>query len=153
MNSVHARRRYAKYFGPFNNKVSIANHTLIMLDAPGLVDEDYRRAGTGKSFEDWQAIPDGTIDFINKFAGGSYSCRFPFQCRTLRDSVSRIVGSEEPVVLFSHIPLFRPDTAGCGPLREKGNIRRGVGPGFQNMLMRDTTKYILRYVRPSVVFR
>ena len=69
MNAAHARRRYTKYFGPHNNRVSIANHTLIMLDAPGLVDEDYRRAGTGKSFEDWQAIPDGTIDFINNFAG------------------------------------------------------------------------------------
>ncbi|KAL5523938.1 hypothetical protein ACEPAG_8111 [Sanghuangporus baumii] len=130
-NKAHARRHYTRYFAPLNNKVSIANHTLIMLDSPGLVDEDYRRAGTGKSFEDWQAIPGGTIDFINDFAG---------------------VGSEEPVVLFSHIPLFRPDTAGCGPLREKGNIRRGVGPGFQNMLMRDTTRYILRYVRPTVVF-
>ncbi|KAL5485043.1 hypothetical protein ACEPAI_7685 [Sanghuangporus weigelae] len=131
MNTAHARRRYTKYFGPLNNKVSIANHTLIMLDSPGLADEDYRRAGTGKSFEDWQAIPGGTIDFINSFAG---------------------VGSEEPVVLFSHIPLFRPDTAGCGALRERGNIRRGVGHGFQNMLMRDTTRYILRYVRPAVVF-
>ncbi|EJD03179.1 Metallo-dependent phosphatase [Fomitiporia mediterranea MF3/22] len=131
LNAAHARRRFAKFFGPLNQKVSIGNHTLVMLDAPGLVDEDYRRAATGKTFEEWDAIPNGAVEFINKFAG---------------------LGTDEPVVLFSHIPLFRPDRAPCGPLREKGGIRRGVGPGFQNILMRDTTNYILRYVRPAVVF-
>lgn len=57
------------------------------------------------------------------------------------------------MILFSHIPLFRPDTASCGPLRERGTIRRGVGYGYQNTLGKQTTQYLLNSVRPSLVFR
>lgn len=61
-------------------------------------------------------------------------------------------GSEEPVVLFTHIPLFRPDTATCGPLRERGSIHRGVGFGYQNTLGQQTSEYILKGLRPVAVF-
>ncbi|KAH8119213.1 Metallo-dependent phosphatase-like protein [Phellopilus nigrolimitatus] len=129
--SPHARKRYIAHFGPLNYQVSVANHTLVMLDAPGLVEEDYRRAKAGQSFENWPAPANGAISFVNNFAS---------------------VGSEQPVVLFSHIPLFRPDTASCGPLRETGTIRRGVGYGYQNTLGGHTSDYILKYLRPSVIF-
>lgn len=57
------------------------------------------------------------------------------------------------MILFSHIPLFRPDTASCGPLREKGTIRRGAGLGYQNTLGRQASDFLLDHIQPSVIFR
>ena len=59
----------------------------------------------------------------------------------------------QPMILFSHIPLSHPDTKSCGPLREQGTIRRGVGPGYQNTLDKQTTEFLLESIRPLVVFR
>ena len=60
---------------------------------------------------------------------------------------------KEPVILFSHIPLFRPDNAGCGPLREHGTIRRGAGPGYQNIFGKRTSEFLLETIKPSRIFR
>lgn len=57
------------------------------------------------------------------------------------------------VVLFTHIPLHRPDTASCGPLRESGTIQRGAGSGYQNTLGKKTTTFLLHKVSPQLVFR
>lgn len=59
----------------------------------------------------------------------------------------------QPIILFSHIPLSHPETKSCGPLREQGTIRRGVGPGYQNTLDRQTTEFLLESIRPLAVFR
>lgn len=61
--------------------------------------------------------------------------------------------SHHPTILFSHIPLSRPDTASCGPLREKGSIRRGVGVGYQNTLGKKTTNWLFQNIRPCIIFR
>ena len=60
---------------------------------------------------------------------------------------------EQPRILFSHIPLARSETAPCGPLRSRGGIHRGAGPGYQNMLGKQTTEFLLQTVRPAIVFR
>ncbi len=71
--SHDARARYISHFGPLNSQFSIANHTLVLLDAPTLVEEDYRRNGRGQSFDDWKAAPDGPIQFAKSFAAGTLS--------------------------------------------------------------------------------
>lgn len=58
-----------------------------------------------------------------------------------------------PVVLFSHIPLFRPDSAGCGPLRESGTIRRGAGPNYQSTIGKGVSAFLLDHLHPTMVFR
>src|SRR6266550_455945 len=60
---------------------------------------------------------------------------------------------EEPLILLSHIPLSRPSTASCGPLREKGKMHRNVGDGFQSLLGKQTTQFLLDTLRPSLIFR
>uniref|UniRef100_A0A0W0FH69 UTP--glucose-1-phosphate uridylyltransferase n=1 Tax=Moniliophthora roreri TaxID=221103 RepID=A0A0W0FH69_MONRR len=102
--SPDARVRYEKHFGPLNRQVTVGNHTFVLLDAPGLVEEDYRRHGSGKPYSDWVPVRGGTIDFVKSFAQEEH---------------------EEPVILLTHIPLSRPEGSNCGPLREKGTIRRG----------------------------
>ncbi|KAG6813544.1 hypothetical protein H0H92_009936 [Tricholoma furcatifolium] len=122
------RGHYTELFGPFNQQINIHNHTFLLIDAPGLVDEDYQRAGH-VGFDKWSPLPDGTVAFVKS---------------TERD--------EKPLILLTHIPLARPDSASCGPLREQGTIRRGVGHGYQNTLGKQTTAFLLQSLQPSAVY-
>ncbi|KAI0790758.1 hypothetical protein C8Q75DRAFT_817135 [Abortiporus biennis] len=123
-----ARQHYQQYFGATNQQALISNHSFIILDSPGLVEEDYQRAEVSQEYSDWQPIPNGPVEFIKR------------------------IEKKYPTILFSHIPLARPETATCGPLRESGSIRRGVGPGYQNTLGKQTTNFLFDTVNPSVVF-
>ena len=58
-----------------------------------------------------------------------------------------------PVILFTHIPLFRPDGAGCGPLREAGTIRRGAGPNYQSTIGKGASAFLLDHLHPAIIFR
>lgn len=58
-----------------------------------------------------------------------------------------------PTVLLTHIPLARPDTSYCGPLRERGTIRQGAGYGYENTLSAQASQLLLESLRPAVVFR
>ncbi|KJA28341.1 hypothetical protein HYPSUDRAFT_129610 [Hypholoma sublateritium FD-334 SS-4] len=124
------RSYYALNFGPLNAEFVIANHTFVGLDAPGLVDEDYQRHAKHATFEEWKVIPHGPISFVKE--------------------VSRYGLSN--VILLSHIPLSHSEMASCGPHRERRNIRRSAGPGYQNMLGKDTTLFLLNNLDPLVVF-
>lgn len=59
----------------------------------------------------------------------------------------------QPLVLFTHIPLSRPEHSSCGPLREKGRITQGHGLGYQNELSPAMSDILLDTFRPSIVFR
>lgn len=121
---------YEQTFGPLNQRFVISNHTFIGINAPGLVDEDYQRQAKYISFDDWKPIPDGSVSFVKDVAeyGPGH------------------------VILLSHIPLSRSETAECGPLREHGSIRRGAGPGYQSMLGKQTTNFLLKSLDPLVIF-
>ncbi|KAG6918547.1 hypothetical protein DXG01_013637 [Tephrocybe rancida] len=64
------RNHYPGVFGPFNQQVAIHNHTFLLIDAPGLVDEDYKRAGHGVGFDKWPALPGGTTAFVKNVERG-----------------------------------------------------------------------------------
>ncbi|KAJ7076352.1 hypothetical protein B0H15DRAFT_925189 [Mycena belliarum] len=125
----NVRLYYSNIVGPFNRQVVIRDHLFLCLDAPSLVDEDYQRSTLGIGFERWTPLRGGSVEFVKSASTAG-----------------------QPVILLSHIPLARPDTAACGPLREKGSIRRGVGHGYQNTLGKQTTSFLLQTIRPSVVF-
>ncbi|THV02395.1 hypothetical protein K435DRAFT_827551 [Dendrothele bispora CBS 962.96] len=127
-SKVNVRRIFAENFGPFTQQVEIHDHTFVLLDAPGLVDEDYQRASVGVTYNQWSPLRGGTVEQLKK-----------------------IKPSQKPLMLLSHIPLYRKDTASCGPLREKGNIHKGVGHGYQNTLGKETTNFLLESLRPSLV--
>lgn len=93
------------------------------------MDEDYQRSGRGISFDRWTPIEDGPISFVKQAAI-----------------------ADHPVILLSHIPLARSTSASCGPLRERGTIRRDVGHGYQSMLGKQTTHFLLETLQPSIVF-
>ena len=61
-------------------------------------------------------------------------------------------GNARPI-LFTHVPLSRPEGTSCGPLRERGTIRQGRGLGSQNLLSPQASQFLLQTVRPAIVFR
>ncbi|KAH9942328.1 Metallo-dependent phosphatase [Epithele typhae] len=130
----NALQRYKSHFGPLNQRVSIANHTVWMIDAPGLVDEDRERLIARKSFTEWaEARPDRTIAFVQSY---------------VQDSAVDRTGT----ILFTHVPLSRPEMSPCGPLREGRTLRQGRGLGYQNLLLPEASQFLLQSIRPSVVF-
>ena len=44
------------------------------MDAPGLVNEDYLRAGRSMSFQDWTPMKGGPIEFVRELAQGALHC-------------------------------------------------------------------------------
>lgn len=51
-----------------NQEVTLAGHRFVFIDAPGFVDEDYRRHGAGKKYETWTPVIGGPIEFITSIA-------------------------------------------------------------------------------------
>ncbi|KAI0743823.1 Metallo-dependent phosphatase [Daedaleopsis nitida] len=136
--SDHAVERYTSHFGVLNQRIAIANHTVWLIDAPGLVDEDRERTIAQMSYAQWaDAAPDRTIAFVQRFsqrADPEYSAE-----------------GERPI-LFSHVPLFRPERTSCGTLRERGTIRQGSGLGYQNLLPAQASQFLLANIRPAIIF-
>ncbi|KAJ7680466.1 Metallo-dependent phosphatase-like protein [Mycena polygramma] len=120
--SKKAGARYKSHFGPLNSRITIANHTVILLDAPSLVEQ---------SQHDGKSVSGGPIELVQSFVKSQ---------------------DPNPVVLFTHIPLSRPDGSSCGPGRERGTIRRGAGFGYQNTLSKPASDFLLQSLRPSVIF-
>lgn len=59
----------------------------------------------------------------------------------------------EPRILFTHIPLFRPETTPCGEARESRQlILDRNGEQYQNMVNASLSQEILRKIQPDMVF-
>jgi hypothetical protein len=75
----NVRLYYSSTVGPFNRQVIIRDHVFICLDAPALVDEDYRRSTSGKSYELWDSIGGGAIEFVKSASIGADN-EYSYQC-------------------------------------------------------------------------
>ncbi|EIW82717.1 Metallo-dependent phosphatase [Coniophora puteana RWD-64-598 SS2] len=129
--ALEAPARYTSSFGARNHRVGIANHTLLFLDGPALVDEDIARVSAGKSLDEWPAVRRGPVEFVR----------------------AQTQERDHPVVLFSHVPLARDQNVWCGRFREhRANIRQGAGLGYQNTLGREVSSWVLERLRPAIIF-
>ncbi|PCH43965.1 hypothetical protein WOLCODRAFT_104481 [Wolfiporia cocos MD-104 SS10] len=127
----NATQRYQTKFGQLNQLVELYGHILVLINAPGLVEEEYQRTQSGLNYAHWVATnPNGNIAFVHSIS--SYA-------------------KQHPAVLLTHIPLARPEGADCGPLRERGTIRRGWGRGYQNTLPLQISEFLLTSTHPSLV--
>jgi len=70
IESKHARRRFKEHFGPLDQMVTIRNHTLALLDASGIIEEDYRRLRGGPGYETPKG---GTMSFAGSLPSGLLS--------------------------------------------------------------------------------
>ncbi|GAA5892964.1 hypothetical protein JCM8208_004137 [Rhodotorula glutinis] len=58
-----------------------------------------------------------------------------------------------PRILLTHIPLYRPEGTSCGRSREHARpIHQGAGRNYQNEVDSRASQYLLRTVRPSLVY-
>jgi hypothetical protein len=65
----------------------------------------------------------------------------------------RFYAQDMPLILFTHIPLYRPSDSNCGPLREKGIIPFVHGEGYQTLLNPETSQLLLDELQPTLIFR
>lgn len=66
------RRRFVDHFGPLNQHFSMYGHDFVILDAPGLVEEDYHRSEQGVGFANLTASPGGTMEFVQQLTDSTY---------------------------------------------------------------------------------
>ncbi|KAF8502047.1 Metallo-dependent phosphatase-like protein [Russula emetica] len=125
-----ARPRYRSAFGPLTQHVKLGGHSLFMIDAPALVDEDLRREDAGKKGS-VNGLPQD-LEYLQHMRAGQVA--------------------NTPLILFSHIPLYRPSDSNCGPLREKGIIPYVRGDGYQTLLSPETSRLLLDELSPTVIF-
>lgn len=146
--SPHAQKRFRTHFGPLNQLVQVTNQwSFILVDAPKLADEDDERLRYGFSFEQW-APSGGPLEFLKTVPPGHSTAS-----SNLENSTHGIADiNNTSLVLFTHIPLYRPKSASCGPLRERGIIRPGRGGGYQNMLGPELTQFLLEKLQPAFIF-
>lgn len=102
--SPYAYNRYTSHFGAPNFEVSLANHTLIMFDAPGYADEDSKRHGQKIRIDNWVPIPGRSLDFMKKFASG----KFIYQKKRLCDDI----------ILTRHLKLHTRSRSFCSAISQ-----------------------------------
>ncbi|KAK9762471.1 hypothetical protein K7432_011749 [Basidiobolus ranarum] len=120
--------------------------------------------GFGKS-----TVPHAYDRFIDKFGEINYSVNIGNHSIVVLNTMALNGGSEKyareaqaliekskdtllPKVLITHVPLYRPDTATCGPLRNGPTpIHQGKGYQFQNLIEKDPSNLILNGVKPVLI--
>ncbi|KAJ1987991.1 hypothetical protein EDC05_005545 [Coemansia umbellata] len=59
----------------------------------------------------------------------------------------------KPRLLFTHVPMWRPNNTLCGPLRQSLPwLRNRRGYQFRDQLFQNTTTYLLERIKPLAVF-
>lgn len=148
--SALARPRYKSAFGPLSQHVVLGGHSLFMVDAPALVDEDWRREGAGENRTD--GLPQD-LEYLRHIRTERAAGRFSKYHNPFWLSLTASSCQDAPLILFTHIPLYRPPNSNCGPLREKGYIPTAHGVGYQTLLTPETSQLLLDSLRPTLIFR
>ncbi|KAJ2097114.1 hypothetical protein GGI09_004004 [Coemansia sp. S100] len=80
----------------------------------------------------------------------------PAMSAASRQLVERLANETagKPRLLFSHVPLWRPDGTDCGPLRQApgGSLLNRRGYQFRDQLFQNTTSYLLDSIKPTAIF-
>ncbi|BGP45719.1 hypothetical protein JCM10450v2_001549 [Rhodotorula kratochvilovae] len=122
--AAYARERFAEAFGPTWGVREWNGWEVVWVDAMALLEDEY-----------WEG------------EGG----QFARMRRWIEDMEHGPVSS--PRILLSHIPLYRPEGTSCGRGREHSRpLAQGAGRNYQNELTPRASSYLLRAVRPSVVY-
>lgn len=171
------RDRFESHFGGSNRVDVVGNHTIVSVDSPSLSAHSQYMSNGWESGEEqfntlghiWRPTWD-FIENINQTAekavrdamreyypleGRDKGWRHevidpsdPEQLAALKATVQERKRSPQlPVILLSHVPLFRnPDTE-CGPLRERGHaLKIQFGYQYQNVLTQAISKDLVSKV-------
>lgn len=159
---VAVRDRFQSHFGEPNSVYVIGNHTFVSVDTPSLSAYDEYVEGVGEVTADrrnmyyhiWKPThnflddlsnqaPKAVARALNEFYPGAYPTPgLPHEvtdpATMLQNNQGKVSAKQKPqlpVVLLSHVPLFRNPHIDCGKLREKGKaIPLNRGYQYQNVL-------------------
>ncbi|KAF2857688.1 hypothetical protein K470DRAFT_203277, partial [Piedraia hortae CBS 480.64] len=164
------RDRFLSRFGETNRVDVIGNHTFVSLDTPSLsAAGQFQLRGGESTTEDIEAgkhIWEPTMGFLEGLKGAVDGevgrVVGEFYSRERRKFEHRVVGAsrggdgggrrdatapELPVVLLTHIPLYREPGTKCGPLRERGtSISISGGYQYQNVVTKTLSQTIVSKV-------
>jgi hypothetical protein len=150
--SPAARARYRTTFGPLSQHVVLGGHSLFMVDAPALVEEDWRRESAGEGRGDGLPIDLAYLRHMRVEHAASEHLKPLTYFLDFYDQ-SHLCNEDAPLILFTHIPLYRFPGSNCGPLREKGSIPAVRGDGYQTLLTPETSQLLLNELGPTLIFR
>lgn len=155
---VAVRDRFEAHFGETNNVYVIGNHTFVSLDAPSLsaYDEfntDYTDEKRASLSHIWKPTSDFmdrldvsgsrvAAEALNGFYPGTHSVQsYRHEVTDSEASLPHISTKgvqkkpQLPVILLTHVPLYRSADADCGPHRERGHsIPIALGYQYQNVI-------------------
>ncbi|KAJ2868953.1 hypothetical protein GGI22_000549 [Coemansia erecta] len=120
-----ALSRFHRYVGPTNQVINVGGHSIVLLDTLTLESDD-------------PSVSDGSRKLV----------------QWLEDERAGVANSTLPRLLFTHVPMWRPENTFCGPLRQSKlkylQDRRGYQ--FRDQLFQNTTEYLLKAIQPAAVF-
>jgi len=134
-----AYTRFIEYLGDPNWAIQIANHTLIAIDTLSL-------SGSGDT------VPKQAAE---SFLHGIDACMLlrvlvRLSIFGLSDALYLVRPKLHNRILFTHVPLWRPDDASCGTLRGSRPMKQGSGHQYQNFLTKQISQAVIRRVEPDV---
>ncbi|WPH02343.1 Hypothetical protein R9X50_00520600 [Acrodontium crateriforme] len=165
------RDRFRAYFGEGNQINVLGNHTIISLDTLSLSAKSQFTAPDGETTEEQQAelehIWKQPTDFLDdlrrpsgKAVADALSQYYPEEywpekwTHVVEDPLTAAARPSElsskaelPVILLTHVPLFREHNVDCGPLREKGRaLSIAMGYQYQNVLTQSLSNSVVSKV-------
>ncbi|CAO3649077.1 unnamed protein product [Cunninghamella echinulata] len=132
--------RFQSIFGSTSSIHSLAyNHTLVVLDTVLLTSSDEKNKPLQK--EAWNIVQQ--VSQLNDLQ---------------HQQQQQIENKESPqsssLVLFSHVPFYRPEGTFCGPSRiqSRPSIYQGYGYQYQNLLESPLSNFLLYHIQPQLIF-
>lgn len=159
-----ARDRFAMFFGPANARWAAGNHTWVMVDTVSLSHpSDAAVYGPARDFLEALAPPSppplqahaaltAADDAAVAVQPSPSSSSTPADAAAARPPPPH-AADEQPAILLTHVPLYRPPATPCGPLRESGGgIKIWRGFQYQNVLAPALSAELLRRTGARYVF-
>ncbi|PVZ97491.1 hypothetical protein BB558_006556 [Smittium angustum] len=150
---VASYKRFVNRISDVNYSVEVGNYVLVVIDTIGYESNNIDISSKTKSFIEsvrkgkllFTKIP--TLNYINQSTNLESAhiklTYYPY-----------LEYPEKSVLLFTHVPLWRPSGTYCGKLRQgrKKSINDGVGYQYSNLVGKNASEYILQTIKPEVVF-
>ncbi|EGP87384.1 cell division control protein 1, partial [Zymoseptoria tritici IPO323] len=166
---IPVRDRFEAHYGDTNTVYVIANHTFISLDTPSLSAADEMTDPEHKQQARLEHVWQPANDFLNKLdaagpkvvaealneyfptarpsQGFSHEVFDPKEASRRPTADKHTAEPRLPLVLLTHVPLFRPDGDHCGSQRERGRaIPISHGYQYQNVLTPGLSSTIARKI-------
>lgn len=153
------RERFETHFGEGNRVDVFGNHTFISIDAPSLAALSQFEVGgdsTEEQAESRKHIWQPAMSFISGLKSPVTKATCDYLDQLFPDGRERDVGTPKPalqgqeqlpVILLSHVPLFRDPDTDCGKMRERGRaISIAGGYQYQNVLTKTLSTRIAQQI-------